>query len=87
MKLYVTGEAIKVQAIIRSDAPDLDDEDQRPTIPIDLAPKSSEDFDDLSAHANFDTENSEIEVADGEYELLENSDDRLTPDFSKPFAA
>ena len=64
-----------------------DDEDQRPTIPIDLAPKSSEDFDDLSAHANFDTENSEIEVADGEYELLENSDDRLTPDFSQSFAA
>ena len=84
-KLYVTGEAIKVQAIIRSDTLDLDDEDQRPTIPIELAPKSFENFDDLSAHV--DTDNSEIEVADGEYEFLENSDDRPTLDFSKPFAA
>ena len=86
MKLYVAGDGIKVQYIMNcASACDLDDEDQRPTIPIELAPKSFENFDDISAHV--DTDNSEIEVADGEYEFLENSDDRPTLDFSKPFAA
>jgi hypothetical protein len=62
-----------------------DDQDHRQTIPIDLAPKSSESYGELST--DFDADDSEIEVADDECELIENSDDRPTLDISEPFAA